>query len=173
MRLHITPECITVNVHESSSHFLHVSDTLAKNFSKTFWINETLINLPSQKEMQKRKEFLISLYYICAQASQTHNMAFLQKLIALHDKPIKVIRKHSHKPVVANTLPLERYYTLLNAHHEESLQSIRKKYLQLAKIYHPDHHTSADNHSVYTLKFQQIQEAYEMIKAQKSKKRAA
>ncbi len=173
MRLHITPECITVNVHESSSHFLHVSHTLSKNFSKTFWVNETLINLPSHKEMQKRKEFLISLYYTCAQASQTHNMAFLQKLIALHDKPIKVVQKRSQKPVIANIIPLERYYTLLNAHHEESLQSIRKKYLHLAKAYHPDHHTGADNSSLYTLKFQQIQEAYEMIKAQKSKKRAA
>jgi len=173
MRLHITPECITVNIHEHSSHFLHVSDTLAKNFSKTFWINETLINLPSQKEMQKRKEFLISLYYICAQTSQTHNMAFLQKLIALHDKPIKVVQKRTHKPMRANNIPFEHYYTVLDAHHEESLQSIRKKYLRLAKTYHPDHNTHTDSLSSYTQKFQQIQEAYEAIKTLKSKKRAA
>ena len=52
MQLHISPECITVKIHERSQHYTHVSDTLSKNFSKTFWVNETLINLASHKEMQ-------------------------------------------------------------------------------------------------------------------------
>lgn len=162
MRLHISADCITVNIPENSSHFLHVSDTLCQNFTKSFWINETLINLPSNKEMQKRKEFLTSLYYTCAFDSQSHNLTFLQKLIALHDKPIKVIQKNK------KINPLEMPYRILEASQEESLQSIRKKYLRLAKAYHPDHNPNADSE-----KFQQVQHAYETIKAQKRRKIAA
>lgn len=168
MRLHITPDCITVNVHEDSSHFNHVSDRLSKDFSKTFWINEMLINLPNPKESKKRKEFLTSLYYTCAHSSQTHNLAFLQKLIALHDKPIKVVRKSTKTTAKSLKNPLDAYYKMLNAHHEESLQSIRQKYLCLAKAYHPDLNTQAS-----TEKFQKIQEAYEQVRAQKSRKTAA
>jgi len=169
MRLHITPDCITVNVQESSSHFDHVSETLSKDFSKTFWINEMLINLPSPKELQKRKDFLTSLYYTCAHSSQTHNLAFLQKLIALHDKPIKVVRKNSKAAAAPSRKnPLESYYKMLNAHQEESLHTIRKKYLCLAKAYHPDLNTNTTSE-----KFQKIQEAYEQVKAQKSRKTAA
>ena len=175
MQLHISSECITVKIHECSKHYIHVSDTLSKNFSKTFWVNETLINLASHKEMQKRKEFLTSLYYTCAQASQTHNMAFLQKLITLHDKPIKVVRKQSRPPKTHNAPSLLAYYTLLDASREESLTSIRKKYLRLAKRYHPDLASNQTEHTTqsYTEKFQKIQEAYAYVKAEKSKKRAA
>jgi len=168
MRLYITPDCITVNVHEDSSHFNHVSDRLSKEFSKTFWINEMLINLPNPKESKKRKEFLTSLYYTCAHSSQTHNLAFLQKLISLHDKPIKVVRKNSKTVVTPRKNPLDAYYKMLNANQEESLQSIRRKYLCLAKAYHPDLNTN-----VTSEKFQKIQEAYEQVRAQKNRKSAA
>lgn len=162
MRLHISADCVTVNIPENSPYFLHVSDTLSQNFAKSFWINETLINLPTQKEMLKRKEFLVSLYYTCALSSKTHNLSFLEKLIALHDKPIKVVQKRVKKTSLASP------YRILNASEDESLQSIRKKYLHLAKTYHPDHNANADSE-----KFHQIQHAYETIKAQKSKKIAA
>lgn len=168
MRLHLSAECITVNLSENSSHFLHVSNMLSKNFSKSFWINETLINLPTKKEMQKRKEFLTTLYYTCAFDSKTHNLAFLQKLIALHDKPIKVTQKGVKSPLVQKNNTTNEHYKLLEAKEGESLQSIRKKYLRLAKTYHPDHNPHA-----YLEKFQKIQEAYATIKAQKKQKIAA
>lgn len=168
MRLHLSTDCITVNIPEYSSDFLHVSQTLSKKFTKSFWINETLINFSTPKEMQKRKEFLTSLYYTCAFSSQTHNVSFLQKLIAMHDKPIKVVKKGTQKITLRHTNTLEKHYTILEASQTENLQSIRKKYLRLAKIYHPDHQDTSS-----TEKFQQIQEAYEIIKAQKNKKIAA
>lgn len=168
MRLHLSSDCITVNIPAHSSHFLHVSQTLSQKFTKSFWINETLINLSTPKEKEKRKEFLTSLYYTCAFASQTQNLAFLQKLIAMHDKPIKVVKKGVQKIASHQTTTLEKHYKVLEAVQTESLQTIRKKYLRLAKIYHPDHHNISS-----TEKFQQIQEAYETIRAQKRKKIAA
>ena len=170
MRLFLSEHCITVNISEHSSHFLHVSQTLSKNFSKTFWINKTLINLPTPKENNKRKEFLTSLYYTCAFQSQTENLEFLKRLIALHDKPIKVVlnsKTTSAKPYYLS--PLAQCYTLLEASLEESLASIRKKYLRLAKRYHPDSSSTHKN----ILMFQKIQEAYETIKLKKNGKCAA
>lgn len=168
MRLRLSSDCITVNIPEYSSHFLHVSKTLSEKFTKSFWINETLINLSTPKEQEKRKAFLTSLYYTCAFASQTQNLAFLQKLIAMHDKPIKVVKKGGQKIVSQPTNTLDKYYKILEASQAESLQTIRKKYLRLAKIYHPDH-----QNTLCTQKFQQIQEAYETIRTQKRKKIAA
>ncbi|MDD2384391.1 MAG: J domain-containing protein [Sulfurospirillaceae bacterium] len=171
MQLRLSEHCITVDLYEHSSHFLHVSQTLSKHFSKSFWINKTLINLPTQKEKAKRKEFLTSLYYTCAFNSQTENLDFLQRLIALHDKPIKVVLRNnntaSHKPYYLS--PLAKCYALLEATQEESLESIRKKYLRLVKQYHPD--STATSKTVGM--FQKIQEAYETIKNEKHKKCAA
>lgn len=168
MRLHLSSDCITVNISEQSPYFLHVSQTLSQKFTKSFWINETLVNFSTPKEEEKRKKFLISLYYTCASSSHTHNLAFLQKLIAMHDKPIKIVNKGVRKMIVPQPPTLEKYYKILEASQTENLQTIRKKYLCLAKIYHPDH----QNNSCIG-KFQQIQEAYETIKAQKRKKIAA
>lgn len=168
MRLHLSSDCITINMPEHSPHFLHVSQTLSQKFTKSFWVNDTLINLFTPKEKEKRKKFLISLYDTCAHASQTHNVSFLQKLIAMHDKPIKIVTGKVRKMIVLQPLTLEKYYKILEASQTENLQTIRKKYLCLAKIYHPDH----QNNSCIG-KFQQIQEAYETIKAQKRKKIAA
>ncbi len=86
----------------------------------------------------------------------------------MHDKPIKVVKKGTQKITLRHTNTLEKHYTILEASQTENLQSIRKKYLRLAKIYHPDHQDTSS-----TEKFQQIQEAYEIIKAQKNKKIAA
>lgn len=171
MRLHLSEHCITVDLCEHSSHFLHVSQTLSKHFSKSFWINETLINLPTQKEEDKRKKFLTSLYYTCAFSSQTENPEFLQRLIALHNKPIKVILRNndisSPKPYYLS--PLAKCYALLEASQEESLESIRKKYLCLVKKYHPDSTSTSKSVGM----FQKIQEAYETIKHEKHRKYAA
>ena len=171
MRLFLSEHCITVNISEHSSHFLHVSQTLSKNFSKSFWVNKTLINLPTPKENAKRKEFLTSLYYTCAFQSQTENLEFLKRLIALHDKPIKVVlnTKTTSSPKPYYLSPLAQCYALLDAKLEESLESVRKKYLRLAKRYHPDSSSTHKN----ILMFQKIQEAYETIKLKKNGKRAA
>ena len=170
MRLFLSEHCITVDISEHSSHFLHVSQTLSKKFSKSFWVNKTLINLPTPKENAKRKEFLTSLYYTCAFQSQTENLEFLKRLIALHDKPIKVVLNTKTTPSKPYYLsPLAQCYALLNATLEESLQSIRKKYLRLAKRYHPDSTSACKNIQM----FQKIQEAYETIKHEKNRKYAA
>ena len=92
----------------------------------------------------------------------------------MHDKPIKVIQNKSLKKKTAPFSPLQNEYRILGARREESLQSIRKKYLALVKQYHPDAlNESLKNKPLYIQKFQQIQEAYERIKVSRKEKRAA
>ena len=92
MRLHVNPHCITIHISEESSHLHALNTTLSHNFSKTFWVNETLINLATTQELKERKAFLTSLYYTCAFDSKSHKLDFLKPVIAMLDKPIKVIQ---------------------------------------------------------------------------------
>ncbi|ARU49706.1 hypothetical protein Sdiek1_2556 [Sulfurospirillum diekertiae] len=62
MRLHLSSDCITINISEYSPYFLHVNQTLSQKFTKSFWVNDTLINFSTPKEAKKRKE--ISDFFI-------------------------------------------------------------------------------------------------------------
>lgn len=62
------------------------------------------------------------------------------------------------------------HYEILGVRKSMSLQEIRNVYRQLVLKYHPDRNPDldADEKKKYALKFQQIKEAYEKIKADKS-----
>jgi molecular chaperone DnaJ len=61
---------------------------------------------------------------------------------------------------------LEDYYKVLECKSEDSFEVVRKNYLKLVKKYHPDRVTDKNSNkmAMYIKKFQNIQEAYEMIK---------
>lgn len=61
---------------------------------------------------------------------------------------------------------LEEYYKTLECKAEDSFEVIRKRYLELVKKYHPDRIPNKNSTltSNYVKKFQDIQQAYEMIK---------
>ena len=171
MKLHLTSDSIGIYVVENSSHYARIHHLLAHSLGRSFWVNETLINFEIAHENQKRKAFLTSLYYHCAFVSKTHNASFLEKLLLASRKPIKLLKiQHKNAPKHSNDA-----YTLLNAEASESLKSIRQKYLSLAKTFHPDSITLENTHSIKkaTETFQKIQEAYAIIKAEKTRKIAA
>jgi hypothetical protein len=172
MKLRLRADCITIHIAENSSHYLHVSHVLTHILGRSFWVNETLINFVTPHTSEKRQAFLASLYYSCAFISKTHNASFLEKLLLASQKPIRLVKKRLIRPF--KEIPIDPY-SLLNAKKTESLASIRKKYLTLAKMFHPDTITHEDATTVKasTTKFQQIHEAYESIKAEKTKKIAA
>lgn len=177
MKLHLTQSCITIYVSEHSPFFLHVNTILAKKFSKSFWFKDILVNFSTHEELQQRKQFLVSLYYTCAAYSKTHNPHFLQRLIASIDKPIKIIPQKERTTSLKSYPSVESVdpYQTLEVAQTQSLSDIRKRYLHLAKKYHPDHIAPQESTKIedYTERFQKIQEAYQAIKAQKSKKIAA
>jgi hypothetical protein len=172
MKLHLRADCITIHVAENSSHYLHVSHVLTHILGRSFWVNETLINFVTPHNCEKRQAFLTALYYSCAHRSKTHDASFLERLLLASQKPIRLVKKRLIRPF--KEVPIDPY-GLLNAKKTESLASIRKKYLTLAKLFHPDAVAQEDETSVKasTTKFQLIHEAYESIKAEKTKKIAA
>lgn len=56
---------------------------------------------------------------------------------------------------------LEEYFGILGCHMEDSFEVIRKRYLALVKKYHPD---SCTPQTIEVAKFQEVQNAYEMLK---------
>lgn len=61
---------------------------------------------------------------------------------------------------------LEEYFGILGCKVEDSFEIIRRNYLSLVKKYHPDSCGLADGdlHGKYVAKFQEVQNAYEMLK---------
>ncbi len=60
----------------------------------------------------------------------------------------------------------EAYFGELNSKKTDSMESIRQKYLELIKIYHPDRVYGKDEETVkrYTIKFRRVQNAFEQVK---------
>jgi len=71
----------------------------------------------------------------------------------------------------ARTDDADRYYAVLGASREDSMTEIKKKYRALAQEYHPDRIISKGLPEEFVKfanqKFQEIQEAYEKIKAER------
>lgn len=61
---------------------------------------------------------------------------------------------------------LEEYFGVLGCHEEDSFDIVRQNYLRLVKKYHPDSCglSDGDLHAKYSAKFQEVQNAYEMLK---------
>ena len=88
----------------------------------------------------------------------------LNKLLDSSVKEIRIdIKKSLH---VESSDNLKNHYSLLNSSEEDSFIIIRKRYLELAKTYHPDRvvHKNKNLVEEYTTKFQKIQQAYETLK---------
>lgn len=97
MKLSVSQSCITLSISEYSSNFQDITNSLLK-FSKSFWINNTIINLSTKKELWERKKFLLNLYKLCLRTSN-HNGHFLKSLMDAYEKPIKLIVKDTSSPV--------------------------------------------------------------------------
>lgn len=119
----------------------------------------------SKDDHKKKKEFLRNMYHICAQKAQQENPKFLEKLLINSQKHIKLIIKNDQ---LHEAKCLKKSYQTLQCNQNDPLHVIRQKYLQLAKIYHPDRVATKSEKIIKnnTNKFQEIQEAYESIKYQ-------
>lgn len=114
-----------------------------------------------QTDRVKKEQFLKSIYFICAKLVDYHNPIFYQKLIKSAHKEIRVL--------VQSDNSLKPYYNVLGASELDSMQIVRKKYLKLAKTYHPDRvsYTNVSLVDEYTRLFQEIQNAYEVVREKK------
>lgn len=147
----------------SESRYINFIYSRVEKFYNISWEKEDKIILQtSSGEYRKIQLFLTSIYYLCAYRVQYENPIFYSKLI-----------KSAQKKIIINILrkkeDLKKYYKILNISAQSDLcaNQIRQKYLQLAKIYHPDHSLNQNPQVTkeYTEKFLQIKEAYEILKS--------
>jgi len=122
------------------------------------YLDSILKALLNAKCKDTKEQLLKKIYYICAKDVNYHNPQFFLKLI-----------KSSYKSIVLHVdkdESLKQHYTLLKSDEKDSLHVIRKRYLKLAKTYHPDRVIATNSNLVeeYTHKFQKIQRAYEVVK---------
>lgn len=141
MRIRLKKSSIVIELLESSSYLDSVTSALL-----------------NAKCIDKKEKLLKEIYYICARNVDYHNPQFFKKLI-----------KSSHKNIelhVDKKDPLKQHYELLKSDKKDPLHVIRKRYLKLAKTYHPDRVSYCDSSLVeeYTHRFQKIQRAYEVLK---------
>jgi DnaJ-class molecular chaperone len=141
LRIRLKKSSVVIEILESSSYI----DSVTSAFLNA-------------KCRDKKEELLKNIYYICAKNVNYHNPQFFKKLI-----------KSSHKHIelrVDRQEPLKQHYKLLKSNEKDSLHVIRKRYLKLAKTYHPDRVSYSDSSLVeeYTNRFQEIQRAYEVLK---------
>ncbi len=110
----------------------------------------------------QKLEVLKYIYYICVKNVNYHNPLFFKKLI-----------KSSHKQIelhVDKDETMKQLYRLLKSDEKDPIHVIRKRYLRLAKTYHPDRVSYTDSSLIeeYTHKFQKIQRAYEILKLKRA-----
>lgn len=113
------------------------------------------------QSMLRRKIFIGSFV-----VSFQHNTQDVQRFF---DALKKVLTSHHNETSEEKEVllsPLAQYLAVLEANEKESFESIRKRYIKLAKEYHPDrvHSDGEEKIRLYTQKFQQIQEAFNVIK---------
>ena len=148
MKIRLTKDYIIIEIDKNSYYLSLISS-----------------NLESVNNNQLKKEdFLKTVYYLCAKKAKKQNLQFLNKLINSSYKKIKIeIKKSLHVKTDEN---LKNHYVLLNSNEKDSVSTIRKRYLKLAKIYHPDRviHKNKNLVEEYTEKFYKIQQAYEILK---------
>ena len=141
MRIRLKKSSVIIEIQDSSRYLSSVTSALS-----------------NAKCRDKKEELLRRIYYICAKKANCHNPQFFRKLI-----------KSSYKNIILQVdrdESIKQHYTLLKSNEKDPLHVIRKRYLKLAKIYHPDRVSYSNVKLVdeYTHKFQKIQRAYEILK---------
>lgn len=141
MRIRLKKCSIQIEIDENSEYLNYISTAVLNTKCK-----------------DKKKELLKEIYYICAKNANYHNPHFFLKLIQSSYKNI-VLQINKDESI-------KKHYLLLKSNEKDSIQVIRKRYLKLAKTYHPDRviATNANLIEEYTQKFQKIQLAYETVK---------
>ena len=112
------------------------------------------IHISSPKEKELVKKLLNSSEIISMKYKHIFNTNQMNEFLYVLSKKKKL-----------HMTPLQKAHKVLGALPNDDASTLKKRYKQLAKKYHPDKANSKDNEKVvlYTQKFQNILQAYEML----------
>jgi molecular chaperone DnaJ len=109
MRLKIRSGHILLYLHKEETYFQKVTNLLLE-FSKSFQINNMLINLSTEKEIWKRKKFLLFVYKL----SLNNAPPCIQELLSSYEKPIKLIIEDASSPMKISHIRLSVIHMALH-----------------------------------------------------------
>ena len=151
-----------------------------QSFENTLIVSKKYFTLTKNEYTKRLKvmEYLLNLAFIDANFSQAEFMITEDIAKALEIKRADFERLiASFEQFYANkshqkALGIEQAYAILGASAEEDMESIKKKYRSLVKEYHPDILMGQGKEKsiidAATTKLQEINEAYEIIKKERS-----
>lgn len=151
-----------------------------QTFDNTLIVSEKYLKLTKNEYTKRLKvmEYLLNLAFIDASFSKTEFMICEDIANALEIKRADFERLiasfeqfYAHK-ANQKAFGIQKAYDILGATPEDDMESIKKKYRSLVKEYHPDILMGQGKEQsiidAATAKLQEINEAYEMIKKEKS-----
>lgn len=151
-----------------------------QSFENTLIVSKKYFQLTKNEYTKRLKvmEYLLNLAFIDANFSQTEFMITEDIAKALEIKRADFERLiASFEQFYANkshqkALGIEQAYAILGASTNDDMESIKKKYRALVKEYHPDILMGQGKEQniidAATIKLQEINEAYEIIKKERS-----
>jgi DnaJ like chaperone protein len=151
-----------------------------QSFDNTIIIAQKYFKLTKNEYAKRLKvmEYLLNLAFIDASFSKTEFMITEDIANALEikradfERLIAGFEAFYANKATQKALGIEQAYTILGASSSEDMESIKKKYRALVKEYHPDILMGQGKEQsiidAATTKLQEINEAYEMIKKEKS-----
>lgn len=151
-----------------------------QSFDNTTIIAQKYVKLTKNEYAKRLKvmEYLLNLAFIDASFSKTEFMITEDIANALEikradfERLIAGFEAFYANKATQKALGIEQAYAILGASSSEDMESIKKKYRALVKEYHPDILMGQGKEQsiidAATTKLQEINEAYEMIKKEKS-----
>ena len=151
-----------------------------QSFDNTIIIAQKYFKLTKNEYAKRLKvmEYLLNLAFIDASFSKTEFMITEDIANALEikrtdfERLIAGFEAFYANKATQKALGIEQAYAILGASSSEDMESIKKKYRALVKEYHPDILMGQGKEQsiidAATTKLQEINEAYEMIKKEKS-----
>ena len=135
---------------------LKMKESLGVKFS--FYASYFTFELHTMKEKKRLQEFLSSKTLINIAHQHIYNQ-----------KEINMLLQENNKNEEENSY-IQQAHLILGSHPDDDAQTLKKRYKQLAKEFHPDKITAKDTTLVkyYTQKFQHILGAYELLSQQAS-----
>jgi len=130
-------------------------------FTTSLHVNNTYISLHvnTVEEKERLKKLLANLHFFRIKVTHIFNKQEMASFVKTPDTKEKRLQN-----------PLQKAHTILGSFPEDDASMLKKRYKKLAKKYHPDKVDIQDNKNVvlYTQKFQNILQAYEILLEQVS-----
>ena len=155
VNVNITKEgAIQLSLNRNDFYLFKDFESIIKKQLDIFCIKDRYIEIEADEDSNSKIKKMFS-----DERAKEHNVFFIYEDKNALDKLL------NPKPIIDD---FQNALTLLNSEKNDSIKSIKAQYKKLLKFYHPDNVFEQNSEKEYTKKFQNIQNAYTIVKQQLS-----